>query len=290
MIKQYQEKPLRDLTFAIVGLGLIGGSYAKALRNLKVRKILGMDISHGIARACLNANMIDEVIEADGSNLKEADVIICSVYPEAIVGFVRQNVQNFAEGMLMTDATGVKGTMPHDIQALLPESCEFISGHPMAGRQGSGLGMSDAAIFNNSNYITVPTEKNTPEAVRWLEEFAKALGCARSVKVSMEDHDKIIAYTSDLPHITAVALVNSASYNENTQYFIAGGFRDATRVADINPDLWSDLFLSNRANVIAEIENYQNQLERWKKAIENNDRETLKEIMREAGPRRRQLY
>ena len=290
MIKQYQEKPLRDLTFAIVGLGLIGGSYSKALRNLKVRKILGMDISHGIARACLNANMIDEIVEADGSNLKEADVIICSVYPEAIVGFVRQNVQNFAEGVLMTDATGVKGTMPQDIQALLPESCEFISGHPMAGRQGSGLGMSDAAIFNNSNYIIVPTEKNSPEAVHWLEEFAKALGCARSVKVSTEDHDKIIAYTSDLPHITAVALVNSASYNENTQYFIAGGFRDATRVADINPDLWSDLFLSNRANVIAEIENYQNQLERWKKAIENNDRETLKEIMREAGPRRRQLY
>ena len=290
MIKQYQEKPLRELTFAIVGLGLIGGSYAKALRNLKVRKILGMDISHGIARPCLNANMIDEVVEEDGSNLKEADIIICSVYPEAVMGFVRQNVQNFAEGMLMTDATGVKGTMPREIQELLPEGCEFISGHPMAGRQGSGLGMSEAAIFNNSNYIIVPTEKNTPEAVSWLEEFAKALGCARSVKVSMEDHDKIIAYTSDLPHITAVALVNSASYNENTQYFIAGGFRDATRVADINPDLWSDLFLSNRDNVIAEIENYQSQLERWKKAIVENDREALKEIMREAGLRRRMLY
>ena len=290
MNKQYQEKPLRDLTFAIVGLGLIGGSYAKALRNLKVRKILGMDISHGIARACLNANMIDEVVEEDGSNLKEADVIICSIYPEAVVGFVRQNVQNFAEGILMTDATGVKGTMPREIQELLPEGCEFISGHPMAGRQGSGLGMSDAAIFNNSNYIIVPTEKNTPEAVSWLEEFAKALGCARSVKVSMEDHDKIIAYTSDLPHITAVALVNSASYNENTQYFIAGGFRDATRVADINPDLWSDLFLANRDNVIAEIENYQSQLERWKKAIVEYDRDTLKEIMREAGPRRSILY
>ena len=290
MIKQYQEKPLQDLTFAIVGLGLIGGSYAKALRNLRVRKILGMDISHGIARACLNANMIDEVVAEDGRNLKEADVIICSVYPEAVMSFVRQNVQNFSEGMLMTDATGVKGTMPREIQELLPEGCEFISGHPMAGRQGSGLGMSDAAIFNNSNYIIVPTEKNTPEAVSWLEEFAKALGCARSVKVSMEDHDKIIAYTSDLPHITAVALVNSASYNKNTQYFIAGGFRDATRVADINPDLWSDLFLSNRDNVIAEIENYQSQLERWKKAIVENDREALKEIMREAGPRRRMLY
>jgi prephenate dehydrogenase len=290
MSKQYQEKPLRELIFAIVGLGLIGGSYAKALRNLKVRKILGMDISHGIARACLNANMIDEVVEADGSNLKEADVIICSVYPEAIVDFVRNNVQNFAEGILMTDATGVKGTIPLEIQGLLPEGCEFISGHPMAGRQGSGLGMSDAAIFNNSNYIIVPTENNTPEAINWLEAFAEALGCARSVKVSMEEHDKIIAYTSDLPHITAVALVNSASYNENTQYFIAGGFRDATRVADINPDLWSDLFLSNRDNVIAEIENYQNQLERWKTAIEENDRDALKEIMREAGPRRRMLY
>ena len=290
MSKQYQEKPIRELTFAIIGLGLIGGSYAKALRNLKVRKILGMDISHGIARVCLNANMIDEVVEEDGSNLKEADVIICSVYPEAIVDFVRNNVQNFSEGMLMTDATGVKGLMPLEIQELLPAGCEFISGHPMAGRQGSGLGMSDAAIFNNSNYIIVPTEKNSAEAVCWLEGFAAALGCARSVTVSMEEHDKIIAYTSDLPHITAVALVNSASYNENTQYFIAGGFRDATRVADINPELWSDLFLSNRDNVIAEIENYQKQLERWKKAIAENDRDALKTIMREAGPRRRMLY
>ena len=290
MAGKYLEKPLQDLTFAIVGLGLIGGSYAKALRNLKVRRIMGMDISHGIARACLNANMIDEIVEEDGSNLKEADVIICSVYPEAMVDFVRKNITCFAEGMLLTDATGVKGTIPCEIQAMLPEGCEFLSGHPMAGRQGSGLGMSDAAIFINSNYIIVPTDQNTPEAIAWLENFAKAIGCARSVKVSMEVHDKIIAYTSDLPHITAVALVNSASYNENTQYFIAGGFRDATRVADINPELWSDLFLSNRENVIAEIENYQKQLERWKQAIADNDRDALKEIMREAGPRRRMLY
>ncbi|MBQ9067238.1 MAG: prephenate dehydrogenase [Clostridia bacterium] len=290
MAGKYLEKPLQDLTFAIVGLGLIGGSYAKALRNLKVRRIMGMDISHGIARACLNANMIDEIVEEDGSNLKEADVIICSVYPEAMVDFVRKNITCFTEGMLLTDATGVKGTIPCEIQAMLPEGCEFLSGHPMTGRQGSGLGMSDAAIFINSNYIIVPTDQNTPEAIAWLENFAKAIGCARSVKVSMEDHDKIIAYTSDLPHITAVALVNSASYNENTQYFIAGGFRDATRVADINPELWSDLFLSHRENVIAEIENYQKQLERWKQAIADNDRDALKEIMREAGPRRRMLY
>ena len=290
MLKNYLEKPLRELTFAIVGMGLIGGSYAKALRKLKVRRIMGMDISAGIAHACLNANMIDEVVEKDGSNLKEADVVICSVYPEAIVDFVRSNLGNFSAGALLTDATGVKGTMPREIQEMLPDGCEFLSGHPMAGRQGSGIAMSDAGIFNNSNYIIVPTEKNTAEAIGWLEHFAEAIGCARTVRVTMEEHDKIIAYTSDLPHITAVALVNSASYNENTQYFIAGGFRDATRVADINPELWSDLFLSNRENVIAEIENYQNQMERWKKAIMENDRDALKAIMREAGPRRRMLY
>ena len=290
MLKKYQEKPLRELAFAIVGMGLIGGSYAKALRKLKVRRIMGMDISAGIAHACLNANMIDEVVEKDGSNLKEADVVICSVYPEAIVDFVRSNLGNFSEGTLLTDATGVKGTMPREIQEMLPDGCEFLSGHPMAGRQGSGIAMSDAGIFNNSNYIIVPTEKNTAEAIGWLERFAEAIGCARTVKVTMEEHDRIIAYTSDLPHITAVALVNSASYNENTRYFIAGGFRDATRVADINPELWSDLFLSNRENVIAEIENYQNQMERWKKAIVENDRDALKAIMREAGPRRRMLY
>lgn len=290
MLKTYLEKPLRELAFAIVGMGLIGGSYAKALRKLKARRIMGMDISAGIAHACLNANMIDEVVEKDGSNLKEADVVICSVYPEAIVDFVRSNLGNFSEGTLLTDATGVKGTMPREIQEMLPDGCEFLSGHPMAGRQGSGIAMSDAGIFNNSNYIIVPTEKNTAEAIGWLERFAEAIGCARTVKVTMEEHDRIIAYTSDLPHITAVALVNSASYNENTRYFIAGGFRDATRVADINPELWSDLFLSNRENVIAEIENYQNQMERWKKAIVENDRDALKAIMREAGPRRRMLY
>lgn len=290
MEKTYLEQTLQELTFAIIGLGLIGGSYAKALRRLRVRKILGMDISHGIAQACRNANMIDAIVEKDGNGLEEADVIICCVYPAAIVDFVKTNQAHFKKGALLTDATGVKGDTPFVIQDLLPETCEFLSAHPMAGRQGSGLGMSDAAIFQDSNYIIVPTEKNTPAAVEWLKQFAFALGCARTVEVSMEEHDRIIAYTSDLPHITAVALVNSASYQANTPYFIAGGFRDATRVADINPELWSDLFLSNKENVVREIENYQKQLERWKKAIAESDREALAEIMREAGMRRRMLY
>ena len=290
MTADFRNSKLEDLTFAIVGMGLIGGSYAKALRRLKVKKILGLDISHGILKACLNSNMIDEMVEEDGSSLRQADVIICCVYPGAIVDFVRANGANFRPGMLLTDATGIKGGLPEKVQALLPAGCEFISGHPMAGRQGSGLGMAAAEIFDGANYIIVPAPHNTPAAVAWLEHFAMALGCRRTVQVAAAEHDKIIAYTSNLPHTLAVSLVNSASYTENTKYFIAGSFRDATRVADINPELWSDLFLANRENVIEEIEKYQQQLERWLKALRENDGETLQQMMRDSAAKRRELY
>jgi prephenate dehydrogenase len=283
-------RPLEDLTFALVGLGLIGGSYAKALRNLRVRRILGADISRGIARACLNANLIDDILEPGGPSLSEADVVIFCLYPSAVEEYIRSHGSEFRPGMLVTDATGVKGNLPDTVQSLLPAGCEFLSGHPMAGRQGSGLGMSDAAIFKDANYILVPTARNTAAAAAWMESFAKALGCARVVSVTAQEHDRIIAYTSDLPHITAVSIVNSSSYNENTKYFIAGGFRDATRVADINPELWSDLFLANGDNVLAEIEKLQKQLDRWHRAVADKDRDALQAILKEAGPRRRQLY
>ena len=289
VLTEFKEK-LRGQTFAVIGLGLIGGSYAQALRKLGVRKILGMDISYGIAKACLNAHMVDEIITDDDAALAEADVVICCVYPAAVLEFVRKPAVRFKPGMLFTDATGIKGDLPQQVQALLPAGCEFIAGHPMAGRQGSGLGMATDAIFNGANYIVVPAAHNTPEAIAWLEQFALALGCGRTVRVTAEEHDKIIAYTSNLPHTLAVALVNSASYRENTKYFIAGSFRDATRVADINPDLWSDLFLSNRDNVLAEIKNYMDELRAWQRALETNDREALEDMMRRAGRKRRELY
>ena len=290
MKTELQASDFRDLTFAIIGLGLIGGSYAKALRLLHVKKILGMDISHGIAKACLNARMIDEIVPAGDTALAEADVIICSVYPDAVLDFVQKNVANFKKGVLMTDASGIKGTMPEDVQKLLPAECRFISGHPMAGKQGSGLGMSDAAIFNGANYIIVPTEKNTEADCQWLEQFAKALGCTQTVRITAIEHDKIIAYTSNLPHALAVSLVNSASFSEHTKYFVAGSFRDATRVADINPELWSALFLDNKDNVIAEIDKFQQQLQQWKTALENKDAKALQAMMSAAGSKRREMY
>ncbi len=290
MTGNWRTGSLANLTFAIIGLGLIGGSYAKALRKLQVKHIWGMDISRGIAKACLDAHMIDKALMAGSPELAQADVVICCVYPGAVLDFVRCSGRYLRPGTLVTDATGIKGKLPEEVQQLLPDGCEFVAGHPMAGRQGSGLGMADAAIFEGSNYIIVPSAHNTESALLWLEKFAQALGCKRTVRLSAEEHDRIIAYTSDLPHILAVSLVNSASFTEHTPYFIAGSFKDATRVADINPELWSDLFLANRENVLAEIKKYEEQLQAWQIALEQNDRQALSQMMRDAGLKRRELY
>lgn len=286
----FKETPFNELTFGIIGLGLIGGSYARALRELGVRRILGMDRSRGIANACRSAHLVDELIGQDGSGMEEADVVICCIYPGDLYGFLEERKGHLRPGALVTDVSGIKDDMPRKIQAMLPAGVEFISGHPMAGRQGSGLGMSDASIFDGANYIIVPTEENSSEAIVWMTEFAERLGCGNTVQISGEEHDRIIAYTSNLPHLLAVSLLNSRSFDESTKQFIAGSFRDATRVADINPELWKDLFLGNRENVLQEIDNFREQLDCWEKLLRDNDGEGLTKIMEEAAEKSRRLY
>lgn len=280
----------RQLTFAVVGMGLIGGSYAKALRRLGVKKIIGVDTDRQVLQQAQEQGLIDVGIDGAGAELGQADVVICSVYPAATLGFVASAVAFLKDDVLITDATGIKGSLPEDVQGLLTGRMEFIAGHPMAGRQGSGLGMSQAEIFDGANYIVVPAAFNSREAVDWLQAFARALGCGQVVEVAAAEHDRIIAYTSNLPHALAVALINSASYNEHTKYFIAGSFRDGTRVADINPYLWSDLFLANRDNVLQELAALRQQLDRWSEALAANDAKSLQQMMQAAAAKRKDLY
>ena len=211
----------QQLTFAVVGMGLIGGSYAKALRRLGVKKIIGVDTDGKVLRQAQEQAVIDEALCGAGPGLQAADVVICSVYPAATLDFVKSAVPFLQSDVLITDATGIKGSLPEDVQRLLTGRMEFIAGHPMAGRQGSGLGMSQAEIFDGANYIVVPAAFNSSGAIEWLSSFAGAIGCGQVVQVDAVEHDRIIAYTSNLPHALAVALINSASYNENTKYFIA---------------------------------------------------------------------
>ena len=269
----------QQLTFAVVGMGLIGGSYAKALRRLGVKKIIGVDTDGKVLRQAQEQAVIDEALCGAGPGLQAATL-----------DFVKSAVPFLQSDVLITDATGIKGSLPEDVQRLLTGRMEFIAGHPMAGRQGSGFGMSQAEIFDGANYIVVPAAFNSSGAIEWVSSFAGAIGCGQVVQVDAVEHDRIIAYTSNLPHALAVALINSASYNENTKYFIAGSFRDGTRVADINPSLWSDLFLANRENVLQELAAFSQQLERWREALTAADAQLLQEMMREAAIKRKDLY
>lgn len=280
----------KNLSFAIVGLGLIGGSFAKALRKLGAKQIIGVERSAATLAQAEEMKLIDVGMTEADARLQQADVIICAIYPEAIASFIKNNVHNFKKNVLLTDVAGIKNNMITEVQAALLPEMEFISGHPMAGRQSSGLCMADAEIFRNANYIIVPGKNNTSAAINWLESFAKALGCKHTVQVTPEEHDRTIAFTSNLPHVTAVALMDSASYNDKTKYFVAGSFRDGTRVADINPELWCALFLANKEKVADEIDKYMEQLKLWRKALRSGDGETLKNLMRTSAARRKELY
>jgi prephenate dehydrogenase len=284
------QRKLQDITFGIIGLGLIGGSYAKALKNLKVKNIIGVDSNPIVAMMAKDEGVITENCNDSMEPLKKADVIICALYPAAVLNFVRENVQYFKENMLFTDVMGIKGELLGQVDELLGSEQDFVSGHPMAGREGQGYGQSAAEIFNGANYIIVPRPHNSAEKINWLKDFAYELGCKNVVEVSPKEHDEIIAYTSNLPHAMAIALINSDSMTPNNKYFIAGGFRDATRVADINVALWADLFVSNKKNVIMEIAKLQTQLERWSNALEKGDKEELELMMCSAKAKRKDLF
>jgi len=283
-------KNLQATVFAIVGLGLIGGSYAKALKNLKVKQVLGFDTNPIVAMMAKDEGTISEIGAADGSNLAKADVIICAMYPEAMLDFIKKNVQYFKADVLVTDVLGIKEDIPEKVDALLGKTMDFVSGHPMAGREGKGYGQSAAEIFNGCNYIVIKRSVNQPDNVAWLKNFAKALGSKNVIAVTPQEHDAIIAYTSNLPHVLAVALVNSISLNDNTKYFIAGSFRDATRVADINATLWKELMLHNKTNLLKEIARYQKQLAAWTEALKNSDEQKILAMMEQAKTRREELF
>ena len=279
-------KKLQDTVVAIVGLGLIGGSYAKALKSQKVKRIIGMDRNHIVSLMAKDEGYVTELADGNPELLREADVIICCMYPSAFVPFVREHVQYFKPDVLLTDVMGIKGSIPDQVDALLGRSMDFVPTHPMAGREGKGYSQSTSQIFQGANFILIRRANNLPDHEAWLRNMAYELGCARVVELTVEEHDSI----SDLPHVMAVSLINSDSMQENTKYFVAGSFRDATRVADINAALWSDLFLLNKGPVLREINKLELQLEHWKSALQQDDREELEQMMEQAKKKRRDMF
>lgn len=280
----FQEK-----TIGIVGLGLIGGSYAKGLRKIGVKHIIAVDRDKASLAKAKADGVIDTALTEVGEELKQAHILIFCMPAKAIMECIKEGIPYFKEDAVLTDVAGIKGTMAKEILDILPEQMDFISGHPMAGREGSGYDMARADIFDNANYIIVPDKRNQQEHIDLVRHLATALGCAHVVEVTPEEHDKLIAYTSSLPHVLATSLVNSEAMSGHTKYFVAGSFRDGTRVADINAPMWTTLFMSNKENLLYEIERFQLALDSFKQMLAADDAAGMTKYLEQATTRRREL-
>ena len=265
----------------IIGLGLIGGSIARRLRGFRDTQILGIDQNTETIALALADGVIDEGFTDGGEAVGAADFIILCLYPAANVEFVRNYARLLKPGAVLTDVSGVKGFVLEELAGILPETVDFVGGHPMAGREVGGYQSSTDTLFENASYLITPAKKNKPESVALVREMASFIGCKHVVTTTPEEHDAVIAYTSQLMHVVAVALCNNPML-ERSAFFSAGSLRDCTRVANINEVMWSELFLENKEQLIKRISEMQADLQDVADALQENDRKQLEEIMRHA--------
>ncbi len=275
----------RNTDILIVGLGVIGGGYAKALTRqgyhvtciTKEQKDIDYALSHGIVHQGYTEPLPDV--------LKSADLVILALYPHVAIEWMKENQNYLRAGILVTDVTGVKSRFVREMQAILRPDIEFIFAHPMAGRESSGVEYSDDSVFRGANYIVVPTEKNTAEGIKICRRLGEILGFARISELDAETHDKMIAFLSQLTHCIAVTLMN-CNTEDNLEDYTGDSFRDLTRIAKINDEMWSELFLWNKDALLEQLDVFEETFDRFRKTLENGDREGMRNLMRNATKRR----
>ena len=274
------------MNICIIGLGLVGGTYALALReNPKINKITAIDIDQEAINKALELGIIDNGGTDSKDFLPEADLVIISLYPKLILDFIKDNLDSFKKGAIITDAAGVKKSIMDEVNKI-PLEADFIFGHPMAGREKIGLQYADKNIFKNANYILTPNEKNKSENIATLKEIIYSMGFKNVSEITADAHDEIISFTSQLTHAIAVALVNSDNMKFDTNRFVGDSYRDLTRIAKINSKLWSELFLENKENLIHKIDAFQEKMEYIKNALLNDDADALEKEFQESTKRR----
>ncbi len=269
----------------IVGLGLIGGSYARALKKL------GYHVS-AIARRqetidyAVENNIIDEGYSyVDESCVSSADAVIFGLYPGVFKEWIRDNQHMFKSGAMLTDVTGVKECIVYDIQAMLRDDVEFIASHPMAGKEVYGVENSDASIFREANFIVTPTEKNTQKGINWCMSLGQILGFRKVSVLSPAEHDEMIGFLSQLTHVIAVALM-TCNDNQRLVDYTGDSFRDLTRIARINENMWSELFLLNKDVLISEIDTFSKEIQELRDMLSTENVVGLKVMMRLSTLRR----
>lgn len=269
------------MKIAIIGLGLIGGSIARRLRGFKNCTIAAYNRTAETILLAKQDGAIDEGSNNPSEVIDGADLIILCLYPQLNVDIIRDNLTHIKKDAVITDVSGVKGFMVEELKKLLPEDVDFVGAHPMAGREVGGYKSSTDTLFNNASFLITPTKDNKPESIALVRELAEYIGCKHVVTTTPEEHDAIIAYTSQLMHVVAVALCDNPMIERST-FFSAGSLRDCTRVAKINEVMWSELFVENKTELVKRIREMEASLEKMAVATENGDREELEKIMKHA--------
>lgn len=278
-----------NFNISVIGLGLMGGSLAKALRCLNPKRVYGVDICEDTVKKALHMGIIDEGDISGKSLLMDSDIVIIALYPDDAVRFVKDNIEHFKAGAVVTDICGLKQKIIEELIDVIPDSIEFVGGHPMAGKETCGIEAASGDIFIDTSYIITPHRNNTEKCLSLIERMAKGIGCKNVVRVDIEEHDRIITFTSQLPHVIAVALMNTRMCMDISAPFVGGSFRDATRVAAINTNLWQQLFTLNSERLIEEIERFEETLSGIKEAIKSHDKENLNKVFLRANEKRRKM-
>ena len=273
------------MKIGIVGLGLIGGTYAKALKQYPYT-IVGIDIDPEVIDYALENKIIDQGTTKPEVVLGELDVVFLCLYPHNAVAFIQKHIMKFKRDAIISDVVGVKRMMIARLDMYKDDEVEFVFAHPIAGREKIGIKYSDKAIFQNANFVITPTKHNTDEALNLIETLAKQMGFKNVSRIQDYEHDDIIAYTSQLTHAIAISLVNSDNSKYDTGLFIGDSYKDLTRIAMINESLWSELFINNKDFLLRRINEFEKQLDLLKDALSTKDQEKLAELMRKSTKKR----
>jgi prephenate dehydrogenase len=284
---------LEQLTYGIVGLGIMGGSIAKSIRTNVLDipgatgKIVACDISMMALNMAKNEGVINESFSPRDTDrmLLCCDLVYVCLYPHATLDFMKEHMSSFKSGAVVTDISGVKTLLVENIKGILRNDVDFIIGHPMAGGAKEGYVNSGGEYFDGRNYILMPQIWNRKENLTLMKNLIAAMGFSHIVETDYHSHDHKIAFTSQLCHVIASALVESAE-DENITEFGGGSFEDLTRIAMINAPLWTELFLSNKAELLGHIANFEKQLDIIKGCIEKSDTGVLEKYLTDVRRRR----
>lgn len=269
----------------IVGLGLLGGSYAMALSRRGYR-VSAITLERSSVDFAMKKGIIDYgTTEIEPELVANADVIIFALYPHTFVEWMENYGYLLTSGTVITDVTGVKGSIIPRINALLPDGVEYIAAHPMAGREVGGVENADDRIFYGANYLVVPTENNTADAIELCEDIGWTIGFHNVSQLTPARHDEMIGFLSQLTHCIAVSLM-CAKDDPELVHYTGDSFRDLTRIARINDAMWSELFLENRDVLLGEMDRFRDAFEHLYATVRDGDREEMREMMRVSTARR----